>query len=236
MLFTCLPEGARIPDAFRAPHARGKWFTIDIHCHVTSLRRRRWSRATRPFALVPGNTGQRAQSEINRQNGVRTRVRGRRRSNASPTWTDGDRHPGDFAGAAADLLWRRSGARWAAARTLNDEIADIVGRFPSASPALARSAAAPCDRQTGTVAQFTRHARHRDHDPCRRRKPVGRAVPQDIRADRRTRVADILHPDAFTEARRFKDHYFANVIGDPLDTTVALHHLIFGGVLEDCPA
>jgi aminocarboxymuconate-semialdehyde decarboxylase len=44
-----------------------------------------------------------------------------------------------------------------------------------------------------------------------------------------------MHPDGFTEAQRFKDHYFANVIGNPLDTTVALHHLIFGGVLEDCP-
>jgi aminocarboxymuconate-semialdehyde decarboxylase len=32
-----------------------------------------------------------------------------------------------------------------------------------------------------------------------------------------------MHPDGFTEARRFKDHYFANVIGNPLDTTVALH-------------
>ena len=42
-------------------------------------------------------------------------------------------------------------------------------------------------------------------------------------------------PDGFTEARRFTDHYFANVIGNPLDTTVAVHHLIFGGVLEDYP-
>ena len=41
-----------------------------------------------------------------------------------------------------------------------------------------------------------------------------------------------MHPDGFTEARRFADHYFANVIGNPLDSTVALHHLIFGGVLE----
>ena len=39
MLFTCLPEGARIPGRFpRTVHARGKWFTIDIHCHVTSLK------------------------------------------------------------------------------------------------------------------------------------------------------------------------------------------------------
>ncbi len=44
-----------------------------------------------------------------------------------------------------------------------------------------------------------------------------------------------MHSDGFTEAGRFADHYFANVIGNPLDTTVALHHLIFGGVLRDYP-
>ena len=26
-----------------------------------------------------------------------------------------------------------------------------------------------------------------------------------------------MHPDGFTEARRFTDHYFANVIGNPLE-------------------
>jgi aminocarboxymuconate-semialdehyde decarboxylase len=45
----------------------------------------------------------------------------------------------------------------------------------------------------------------------------------------------MLHPLGFTEARRFEDYYFTNVIGNPLDTTVALHHLIFGGVLERHP-
>src|SRR3954447_18935011 len=35
MLFTCLPEGARIPGRFPGPpHPRGKHFTVDIHCHV----------------------------------------------------------------------------------------------------------------------------------------------------------------------------------------------------------
>src|SRR5438034_456195 len=35
MLFTCLPEGAQIPGRFPGPaHARGKWFTVDIHCHL----------------------------------------------------------------------------------------------------------------------------------------------------------------------------------------------------------
>ena len=35
MLFKCLPPGATIPGRFPGPvHARGKWFTVDIHCHV----------------------------------------------------------------------------------------------------------------------------------------------------------------------------------------------------------
>ena len=37
------------------------------------------------------------------------------------------------------------------------------------------------------------------------------------------------------QARRLADHYFNNVIGNPLDSTVALHYLIFGGVLADNP-
>lgn len=45
-----------------------------------------------------------------------------------------------------------------------------------------------------------------------------------------------IHPAGFTEPSRFAPFYFSNVIGNPLDTTMALHHLIFGGVLERYPA
>lgn len=45
----------------------------------------------------------------------------------------------------------------------------------------------------------------------------------------------LLHPNGFTEGRRFEDHYFNNVIGNPLETTLALHRLIFDGVLERHP-
>src|SRR5665213_1332187 len=35
MLFTCRPPGTTIPGRFPGPaHARGKWFSVDIHCHV----------------------------------------------------------------------------------------------------------------------------------------------------------------------------------------------------------
>lgn len=46
----------------------------------------------------------------------------------------------------------------------------------------------------------------------------------------------MLHPVGFTGGERFSRFYFSNVIGNPLDTTVALHYLIFDGVLERYPA
>src|SRR5207248_11171265 len=71
MLFTCRPPGTPIPGRFPGPaHARGKWFTIDIHCHL---------RSDKAAAMVAGNdavsrwfletaANERSQS-INRQNG-----------------------------------------------------------------------------------------------------------------------------------------------------------------------
>ena len=45
----------------------------------------------------------------------------------------------------------------------------------------------------------------------------------------------IIHPNGFTEAKRLARFYFNNVIGNPLETTIALHYLIFDGVLERHP-
>jgi aminocarboxymuconate-semialdehyde decarboxylase len=45
----------------------------------------------------------------------------------------------------------------------------------------------------------------------------------------------VIHPNGFTEARRFTRFYFNNVIGNPLETAIALHYLIFDGVLERHP-
>jgi hypothetical protein len=79
MLFTCTPPGSRIPGRFPGPppHARGKWFTIDIHCHV---------RSDKAAALVEGReevsrwfleTAASPESQAqNRANGVRTRAQG----------------------------------------------------------------------------------------------------------------------------------------------------------------
>jgi aminocarboxymuconate-semialdehyde decarboxylase len=44
-----------------------------------------------------------------------------------------------------------------------------------------------------------------------------------------------IHPSGFTDGQRLGRFYFSNVIGNPLETTIALHYLIFDGVLERHP-
>ncbi len=45
-------------------------------------------------------------------------------------------------------------------------------------------------------------------------------------------VLIFIHPHHFTHPERLTQHYFNNVIGNPLESTIAVSHLIFGGVLE----
>lgn len=44
-----------------------------------------------------------------------------------------------------------------------------------------------------------------------------------------------LHPLGFPQGERLRDHYLTNLIGNPLDSTLAVSHLIFDGVLESHP-
>src|SRR5260221_11536190 len=48
-------------------------------------------------------------------------------------------------------------------------------------------------------------------------------------------VLIFMHPIGFTQGERLLDHYLNNVIGNPLETTVAASHLIFDGVMERHP-
>ena len=43
----------------------------------------------------------------------------------------------------------------------------------------------------------------------------------------------MMHPNGFTHGERLTHFYFNNVLGNPLDTTLALHNLIFSGTLAN---
>jgi aminocarboxymuconate-semialdehyde decarboxylase len=45
----------------------------------------------------------------------------------------------------------------------------------------------------------------------------------------------MVHPTGIAGAERLKAYYLANLIGNPLDTTIAAASLVFGGVIEQFP-
>ena len=126
-----------------------------------------------------------------------------------------------------------------AARIINKGMADFVARRPSRFTALGtvpmqdgRAAADELERgmrEHGLkgVQVLTQVNGNELSDP--------EYAPFWERAEKLGAVV-LLHPNGFTEARRMTRLYFNNVIGNPLDTTLALHYLIFDGVLERHPA
>jgi aminocarboxymuconate-semialdehyde decarboxylase len=48
-------------------------------------------------------------------------------------------------------------------------------------------------------------------------------------------VVVLIHPHGFTGGERLTEYYLTNVIGNPLDTPIAVTRLIHGGVLEEVP-
>jgi aminocarboxymuconate-semialdehyde decarboxylase len=125
-----------------------------------------------------------------------------------------------------------------AARMINDGLAEFAARRPDRFVAL------------GTVPLPDAHAAAAELERCMRElsfKGVqiltnvnGRELsdptfdPFWAKAEA-LRALVVIHPQGFTEPQRFARFYFNNVIGNPLDTTVAVHHLIFDGVLERFP-
>jgi aminocarboxymuconate-semialdehyde decarboxylase len=48
-------------------------------------------------------------------------------------------------------------------------------------------------------------------------------------------VLVFMHPLGYSDGERLRNHYFNNVIGNPLESTVAVSHLIFDGVMARHP-
>jgi aminocarboxymuconate-semialdehyde decarboxylase len=123
-------------------------------------------------------------------------------------------------------------------RITNDGIASNVGEYPSRLVGLGtlpmqdtRLAIAELDRCVGELGfrGIQIGARVGDEELSTERfEPLwSRCEELDI--------AVFIHPGSFASPR-FGRHHLANVIGNPLDTTTAVHYLIFDGVMARHPA
>src|SRR6266851_496867 len=241
MLFTCLPPGAQIPGRFPGPvHARGKWFTVDIHCHVQTPKAAEMvagiADATRHPREVYANERTR---EVNRQQAERNRIQF---TSVENRLADMDRMGIDIQAISPAPNQTYYGADpdlgIATARLVNDNIAEIaalhpdrfvgLGTVPFQAPELAVAELDRLHKSLGLRGiEIATNVAGEDLSAARFRPIFARAEALGLTL--------FMHPTGFPEASRFRDHYLTNVIGNPLDTTVAVHHLIFGGVLHQHP-
>ena len=125
-----------------------------------------------------------------------------------------------------------------ATRMLNDGIADYVARKPDRFVALGT---VPMQDGNEAATELERSMKQLGFKGCQILTNVAGKELSDpafapfwAKAEALGALV-VIHPNGFTEGERFARLYFNNVIGNPLDTTVALHYLIFDGVLERHP-
>jgi aminocarboxymuconate-semialdehyde decarboxylase len=124
------------------------------------------------------------------------------------------------------------------ARTVNDALCEVaakngrrmvaLGTLPMQSPRLAVQELRRCVQELGMrgVEISTNVEGAELSDP--RFEPI-LAAAEELGA------VVFLHPAGFTQGERLTDFHLNNVIGNPLETTVAVSHLIFGGSLDRLP-
>jgi aminocarboxymuconate-semialdehyde decarboxylase len=124
-----------------------------------------------------------------------------------------------------------------ASRLVNDDIAAMaatdpkhfvaLGTLPLQDTQLAVEELRRCMKQLGMRGVEIAHEVNGEELSCARLEPFF-AAAEELGA------VVFLHPTGFVHPR-FGEHYFSNVIGNPLNSTIAVSYLIFDGTLERHP-
>ena len=124
------------------------------------------------------------------------------------------------------------------ARTINDGMAAAVARHPDR---LVGMGTVPLQNTQMAIEEMRRCVKELDLRGIEINSHVnGRELAEDefrpfFAAAEELGVLLFLHPLGFTHGHRLSEHYLNNIIGNPIESTIALSHLIFGGVLDAHP-
>lgn len=239
MLFSCTPAS---PHPVRVASKRGspRHFTLDIHCHVITAEAEKLVQSSvKPDFEPMVRHANEATREVNRQQNeaIRDKI-----TSVATRLADMDRLGLDMQAISPApsqyYYWAEPELGRAAARLVNDRIAEIVGTYPDRFVGMGT---VPMQNTEFAVAELERMVRElglRGVEICT--NVAGEELSHErfrpfFAKAQELGILIFMHPNGFTEGRRLADHYFINVIGNPLDSTVAVSHLIFGGVLDAYP-
>jgi aminocarboxymuconate-semialdehyde decarboxylase len=236
LVFSCTP--ARSGAAKKRRSGAGP--VIDIHCHVVTLA---------AGALVKDIFDPKFEPYMTFHSAASTEIDNQQAAKIGPLLTSVaarlkvmDREGIDIQAVSTApgqyYYWADPGIGRRTARLINDNIASIVAGNPERFVGLAT---VPMQAPELAVAELTRAVK----ELGLRGVEIGPNIAGAELSEERFRpffakaeelgILIFMHPHGFTEGRRLAKHFFSNIIGNPLDTTIAVHHLIFGGVLEAYP-
>jgi aminocarboxymuconate-semialdehyde decarboxylase len=135
--------------------------------------------------------------------------------------------------------WADPGLGRRLARMQNEHLADLVAAHPRRFAGLATVALQDVDDAVAELdhavnqlglrgVEICTNVNGLDLDDARFRAFFAAAADLDVLV--------MLHPHGFTQGQRLMEYYLTNVIGNPLESTIAVTRMIHGGVLEEVPS
>lgn len=242
MFISCCPAWGLGPGGGQRPKkARGrKALTVDIHCHISTpecepLVRDLFSPEKEPFLLFSSpetrEINQRLFAEI-----------APKLSSPEERLKDMDRMGIDIQVISPSPVqyyyWTEGELGLKLALMQNDRVAEIVRARPTRFAGMGTLPLQDVDRAVQELERIVKELGLRAVEVSSNVNGVDFDAPCFKRFFAKAEEFDVLifiHPIGFTDGGRLREYYLNNVIGQPLDSTVAVSHLIFGGVLESHP-
>jgi aminocarboxymuconate-semialdehyde decarboxylase len=240
MLFTCEPRtcAAQRSAARKTIKRKNKTVTVDLHCHVHTPAADDIAKPEKqadPLARYGNQRTMEHQQKLRAQLDRKLTSIEQRLADMDTMGIDVQAistSPLQYYYAIDPELGRQT------SRSINERLAEISGSNPDRFAALGT---APMQEPALAVAELEYCIKKLGFRGMELGTNVGGVELADNRYELFFAKAEalnaliFLHPIGFTDTRRLTQHFLTNIIGNPLDTTVALAHIVFGGVLERHP-
>src|SRR5690349_14119170 len=240
MMYSCAP--ASKASTVVAKKKSGKRLKIDLHCHYANPDVAAKVADRNPAQYDPNVKFANALTRETNQKQMRDRAP--KLSSIEVRLKDMDRMGIDIQAVSPapnqTYYWTEPGEGQALARMVNERLAEIVSKWPDRFVALGT---VPLQDSSLAVSELEHAVKQlglrgveinpsvNGMDLTDQRLNLERFFAKAQELD----VVIFMHPIGFTHGERLMNHYFNNVIGNPLETTVAASHLIFDGVMERNP-
>jgi len=222
--------------------AKGRGLRVDIHCHYLNTDVAAQVAQYKPMDKEPSHI---YANEITRAvNMKQMKERGAMLSSIDIRLKDMDKMGVDVQAVSPApfqyYYWAEPDLGRELSRQVNDRITEIAAKWPDRFVGIGTVPLQDADMAVAELERMVKKLGMRGVEINTNVNGLDLTDPK-LNLDKFFRKAQeldtviFIHPMGFTEGRRLFDHYFNNVIGNPMDTTIAASHLIFDGVMKRNP-